>query len=153
PRHYQYAHITPFFFDVFEWAIASGDSFDAIVNIETDLLFIRRGYDAFVQHWLEHADYLAPNLIERRPLNSYWRPLRSLRPESEQWFDFFGFCHFHCAFSAAQVFSRRYVQTLVEHNKYSNLRRLVQENRSYTLQEVLFPTLTDFFGLRLRGYP
>lgn len=153
PRCYGYARITPFFLDVFEWAVASGDPFDAIVNLETDLLFIRRGYQAFVARALNQADFLAPNLVRRRRLNSYWRPLRSLRPEFERWFDFFGFRYFHGTFSPAQVFSRRYVHSLVKHRKYPELRRLAEENRSYTLQEVLFPTLTEFLGLRLEGYP
>ena len=51
------------------------------------------------------------------------------------------------------MFSRRYVESLIQHPRYSELRRLVAENRSFSLQEVLFPTLTDFLGLRLLGYP
>lgn len=153
PARYGYARITPFFLDVFEWAISSGDGFDAMVNLETDMLFIRRGYAAFVQNSLTRGDYLAPNLVERRPLNSRWRPMRSLRQEFQQWFDFFGFRYWHGTFSPAQVFSRRYVEALVEHPRYSDLRQLVAHNRSFTLQEVLFPTLTDFLGLRLHGYP
>jgi hypothetical protein len=153
PRRYGYARIAPFFLDVFEWAIRSGDGFEAIVNLETDMLFIRPGYEAFVDASLARADYLAPNLVERRSLKTRWRPMRSLRPEFERWFEFFGFRYWHGTFSPAQVFSRRYVKTLVGHDKYAELRSLVEENRSFTLQEVLFPTLTDFLGLRLAGYP
>lgn len=153
PRQCDYARITPFFLDVFEWATRSGDRFDAIVNLETDLLFIRRGYEAFVERHLEQADYLAPNLVTRRSLKTRWRPMRSLRPEFKSWFEFFGFEYWHGTFSPAQVFSRRYVAALVQHPKYTQLRQLVEQTRSFTLQEVLFPTLTDFLGLRLAGYP
>jgi hypothetical protein len=153
PRTHEYARITPFFLELFEWAVRTGDAFDAIVNLETDLLFIRPGYEAFVEDALERADYVAPNLIRHRPLQSYWRPLRSLRPEFERWFDLLGFRHFHGSFSPAQIFSRRYVQTLVGHRGYRDLCYLVGQNRSFSLQEVLFPTLTDFLGLRLEGYP
>src|SRR5205814_7172766 len=41
PRIQEYARITPFFLEVFEWAVRSGDAFDAIVNLETDMLFVR----------------------------------------------------------------------------------------------------------------
>jgi hypothetical protein len=152
-HEFGYAKITPFFFEVFEWAIASGDPFDALVNLETDMLFIRSGYEGFVENQLTEADYLAPNLVERRSLKTRWRPMRSLRPEFEDWFQFFGFCYWHGSFSPAQVFSRRYVESLVQHRGYAELRKLVQQNRSFTLQEVVFPTLTDFLGLRLGGYP
>src|SRR5437868_1896780 len=128
PRRYGYARITPFFFDVFEWAVRSGDGFGAIVNLETDLLFIRPGYQDFVKKWLACADYLAPNLVERRSLKTRWRPMRSLRPEFKRWFEFFGFQYWHGTFSPAQVFSRRYVKTLVEHDRYAELRRLAEEN-------------------------
>ena len=153
PHQFGYARITPFFFEIFEWAIRSGDRFDAIVNLETDMLFVRSGYEAFVENLLAGADYLAPNLVEHRSLETRWRPMRSLRPEFERWFDFFGFRYWHGTFSPAQVFSRRYVESLIQHRKYAELRKLVEENRSFTLQEVIFPTLTDFLGLRLRGYP
>lgn len=153
PRRQLYAQITPFFLDLFEWAVESGDRFDAIVNLETDLLFIRRGFEAFVDRCLAGADYVVPNLIRQRRLDAYWRPLRSLRPEFERWFELFGFRYFHAGFSPAQLFSRRYVHELVGHPRYGSLRRLVAENRSFSLQEVLFPTLTDLLGLRLTGYP
>lgn len=153
PRVLEYARIAPFFLDLFEWLIRSGDPCDALVNLETDMLFVRPGYEAFVERQLQRADYLAPNLTERRSLTTRWRPMRSLRPEFPRWFEFLGRRYWHGTFSPAQVFSRRYLEALIAHPKYAALRRLVAENRSYTLQEVLFPTLTDFLGLRLLGYP
>lgn len=153
PRVFLYARIAGFFLHLFEHLIASGDTFDAVVNLETDMAFIRPGYRNFIARALQQGDYLAPNLVRERRLDAYWRPLRSLRPEFETWFDFFGFRHWHGSFSPAQVFSRRYVETLVAHPRYDELRQLVQANRSFTLQEVLYPTLCDFLGLRLEGYP
>lgn len=153
PRRYRYAGIAGFFLDVFEWLAETGDPFDAVVNLETDLLFIRPGFEAFVDAQLASADYLAPNLVRRRRLDTDWRPMRSLRPEFEDWFQLFGFRHLHGTFSPAQVFSRRYVETLLADPRYPELRRLVAANRSYTLQEVLYPTLTEALGLRLAGYP
>lgn len=153
PLQFEYARICGFFLHVFEYLVESGDDFDAVVNLETDLLFIRRGFRDFLQHQLSNADYLGPNLVERRRLDAYWRPMRSLRPEFERWFAFLGFTHLHGTFSPAQVFSRRYVHNLVSHSEYGRLETLVAANRSFTLQEVLFPTLCDFLELRLKGYP
>ncbi len=153
PRRYGYARIAGFFLDVFERLANTQDEFDAVVNLETDLLFIRRGFERFVENKLQRADYLAPNLVRKRRLDAYWRPMRSLRPEFETWFEFLGFRYLHGTFSPAQVFSRSYVHTLVEHPAYAELRRLVAANQSFTLQEVLYPTLCDFLGLRLGGYP
>ena len=89
-RGFSYARIAPFFLEVFEWLKRSDDPFDAVVNLETDMLFIRPGYEAFVERQLKLADYLAPNLVEHRPLKTRWRPMRSLRPEFQDWFEFLG---------------------------------------------------------------
>ena len=95
----------------------------------------------------------SPNLVRKRSLSTRWRPMRSLRAEFEDWFKLFGFRYWHGTFSPGQVFSRRYVHELVRHPAYEEICRLVRANRSFTLQEVLFPTLVDFLGLRLGGYP
>jgi hypothetical protein len=152
-RRYDYARVAPMFFDTFEWAVGSGRLFDAIVNLETDLLFIRPGYEDFVGAAMARADYLAPNLVRHRRLSAYWRPMRSLRPEFDHWFEVLGFRYLHGAFSPAQVFSRRYVTALVRHPSYHDLRRLAETTMAFSLQEIIFPTLTDFLGLRLAGYP
>jgi hypothetical protein len=152
-RRLDYARITPFFLDIFEWLATTADPWDAVVNLETDMLFVRPGFEAFLQRRMSGCDYLAPNLVRRRPLSTRWRPMRSLRPEFERWFRFLGFRYWHGTFSPGQVFSRRYIETLLRHPEYAELKRLVAANESFTLQEVIFPTLTDFLGLRLASYP
>ena len=152
-RQQLYAKITSFFFDVFEWLVKNDVTYDYVINLETDMLFIRHGYEEWVASEMSGYDYMAPNLVKFVSPRSKWRPYKSLRPELSNWYDFFGFKYVHGAFSPAQIFSQRYVESMVKHKQYPELRRLIAENKSYTLQEILFPTLPDTFALAMKSYP
>jgi hypothetical protein len=152
-RRLIYAKVTPFFLDLFEWSVSEGRSFDYLINLETDMLFIRKGFAGFLAEVMEESDYMAPWFRRHTAKRSRWRPIRSLRPELRDWYRLVGFEHTHRGFSPGQVFSRPYIEKLVSHPAYPEIRRLVGQNRSYSLQEVLFPTLVDFLGMRGRSYP
>lgn len=153
PRRLEYSQVTPFFLDVCEWLSAEGRDYDYWVNLETDMLFVRSGYVHFLRETMSGYDYMAPLFARHNPRTSRWRPIRTLRPELPRWYAVLGFEHTHRGFSPGQVFARRYVDELVGHERYPEIRRLVAENRSNSLQEVLFPTLVDFLGQRGRSYP
>lgn len=153
PRRLHYAKVTAFFFDMFEWLAGDNVAFDYAVNLETDMLFIRKGYERFISKHMAGHDYMAPRFARFTSKKSRWRPIRSLRPELPQWYKAFGFDHTHEGFSPAQVFSRRYVERLLGHPQYPEIRRLHGENKSFTLQEVLFPTLTDLLKVKGQSYP
>ncbi len=153
PRHLEYAKITLFFLDVFEWLLNQSHRFEVFINAETDMLFVRRGYERFVSAEMRRCDYMAPLFSRRTSPKSRWRPYRSLRPELPDWFKIWGFEYTNRAFSPAQVFSRTYISRLLNHDKYSRIRQLARENQSFTLQEVLFPTLVDFLKLTGKCYP
>lgn len=154
-RPLHYAKVTPFFFDVFEWA--AGRDYDYLVNLESDLAFVKPGFEAFLGRVMPGVDHLAPRFARRTPKTSKWRPYRSLKPELPELFGILGLDHTNECFSPAQVFSKRYVETLVGSPVYQRLRRFVDDNqqpdRSFTLQEVLLPTLPDALGLTVRDYP
>lgn len=153
PKRFYYAKIVTWFIEVFEWVSKENLQYDYLINMETDLLFIRKGYEAFVEKMMQGHDYMAPNLQRNIAKTSKWRPYRSLKPELKNWFKFWEFDGAHGAFSPAQVFSRRYIEQLLNHPKYPKLQELLKENKSFTLQEVLFPTLPDMLGLKARSYP
>ncbi len=152
-RRLYYAHIVPFFFDLFEWLDDSEISYDYVINLDSDVLFIRRGFEEFIIRSMKGFDYMAPDLRLNAHTRPKWRPMRSLKPEMQKWYEFLGFDHLHGAFNPGQTFSRKYIQKLFNHPKYKELLTLVNENQSYTLHEVLFPTLVDFLELKGKSYP
>ena len=147
--------ITPAFFDVFEWA---GDrDYDCVVNVETDLAFIKPGFLDFVDARLRDVDYLATGLRYRVPRISMWPPYRSLGEGRAELAEILGIDHFNRAFGSVQVFGRGYVRALLSSDRYPAVRAFVERNhrpeRSSSLHELLLPTLADSLGVRSGSFP
>ena len=153
PQRLYYAKVTPFFFDVFKWLANEHIEFDYVMNLETDMLFIRKGFESFLSKVMKDFDYMAPLFTRFTSKKSKWRPIRSLRPELLNWYKVLGFNFTHRGFSPGQVFSKYYVEKLLNHPCYPEIQRLLKENQSFTLQEVLFPTLVDFLKVNGCSYP
>jgi hypothetical protein len=150
-----YAKVTPFFLDLLEWAAAA--PYRAVVNLETDMAFVRPGFEEFVSRSLATADHLACDAHRDTPRTSRWRPYHSLRAELPALKSILGVDSTHRCFSPGQAFSRRYARALVGSPIYGRLREFVAANQrpegSFSLQEVLLPTLTEVLSLRIAAYP
>jgi hypothetical protein len=154
-RPLEYAKVSPFFLDMLEWA--AGSEYRYVANFETDMAFVRPGFARFISAQTRSVDHLAPGFARNTPATSRWRPYRSLAPELPQLLTLLGVDSTDRCFSPGQVFSRHYAQTLVASPIYDRLRSFVATNqragRSFSLQEVLLPTLTRALGLRIGAYP
>jgi hypothetical protein len=153
-RVHHYAKVAAMFFDLFEWW--ADQDHDYLINLETDLAVVNPGVEV-VANLMRDADYMAARLVTQVAATSRWRPYCSLRGELSELRDILGLDTVQGAFSPAQVFSRRYVGRILDSPFYPRLRDFVARNqapdRSFTLQEVLLPTLAQVCGLRSRPYP
>jgi hypothetical protein len=154
-RPLRYAKVTPFFLDMFEWA--AGQSYEYVVNAETDMAFVQSGYEQFVVAAMKNADYLASGYAHATPKTSRWRPYRSLRPDLPELLGILGLASTNRCFSPGQVFSALYINRLVSSPWYGELRDFVSRNqhhdKSFSLQEVLLPTVAEALGLTAHDYP
>jgi hypothetical protein len=154
-RPLKYMKITPAFFDIFEWA--AREECDRIVNVETDLAFINPGFLEFLQRQMRDVDYLAPELRCRIPQVSLWPAYRTLAGERQELAEILGMSYLNRCFSPAQVFGRGYISAVLSSDIYPRIRAFVERNqqpqRSWTLQELLLPSLADSIGVTLRSYP
>jgi len=153
-RPLTYAHVMPFFLDTFEWLHTNSIQYDYLVNLETDMLFVKAGYETWTDAAMRHTDYMTANYTTEVNTHSITRCVYTLRPYLAQWYDLLGFEHVHIGFSPGMVFSRRYVDRLVGHGQYGRIKAMVEDSRdAMSLQEVLLPTLAEYLGLWARGYP
>jgi hypothetical protein len=154
-RPLKYMKITPAFFDIFEWA--REQDYDRIVNVETDLAFIKPGFLEFIERQMSDIDYLAPGLRRRIPRISLWPAHRTLAGERQELAAILGMDYVNRCFSPAQVFGRRYISAVLSSENYPELRSFLERNqhpqRSWTLQELLLPSLADSVGVASRSYP
>ncbi|MEV6927404.1 hypothetical protein AB0M46_23265 [Dactylosporangium sp. NPDC051485] len=154
-RRLLYAKVTPFFLDLFEWA--GLEEYDYVVNAETDMAWIKPGFEDFIAEAMRGYDYMGPGFLRGTARTSKWRPYRSLRPELPELHALLGVAGTNRCFSPAQVFSAKYINALLSSPFYDDLKRFVIRNqapdKSFTLQEVLLPTLVDALSLTGRDYP
>lgn len=154
-RPLKYRKITPAFFDIFEWSL--GEEYDRVVNVETDLAFIKPGFLEFLDSYMKGADYLIPGLRPHIPSASLWPVHRSLLGERDELVSLLGTGHMNRGFSPVQVFGRGYVSAVVSGDNYPRLRAFVERNqqphRSLALQELILPSLADSAGVTARSYP
>lgn len=150
-----YAKVTPFFLDIFEWA--AGKNYEYLVNVESDMAFINPGFQDFLVSEMADCDYLAPGFKRHTPRTSKWRPYYSLRGELAELHRIIGLDYTNGGFSPGQVFKASYFGALLASPYYHDLHAFVERNqapgKSFTLQEVLFPTLADALRLNARDYP
>lgn len=154
-RPLRYAKVTPFFLDLLEW-VADSD-YRCVVNVETDMAFVRDGFAQFVAQRIQTGDHIAAHYRRHIPTTSRWRPYRSLKHELPELTAILGVDSTHACFSPGQTFSRRYARAVVGAAFYPRLRSFVAANQaphaSFSLQEVLLPTLVDVVGMRTVPYP
>jgi len=150
-----YAKVTPFFLDMFEWA--AGGCYDYVLNAETDMAWLKPGFEEFVVESMRDHDYMAPGFERSTARTSRWRPYHSLRAELPELMSLLRVTATNRCFSPGQVFSARYIDRVVSSPIYPQLRDFVMRNqepeKSFTLQEVLLPTLVDSLSLVPRDYP
>ena len=119
--------------------------------------FDQPGFEDFLADAMRGYDYMGPSFSRGTPRDSKWRPYRSLRPELPELQALLGVASTNRSFSPAQVFSAKYINSLVSSPFYADLKQFVMRNqapgKSFTLQEVLLPTLVDALSLSGRGYP
>ncbi|MEH0542274.1 hypothetical protein QA802_04015 [Streptomyces sp. B21-105] len=154
-RPLKYMKITPCFFDIFEWSISQ--NYDQVINLETDMVFIRPGFLEFIAQQMKEVDYVAPGLRRNIPPVSLWPAYRTLSSERAELSAILGTDHLNRCFSPSQIFGRGYVSALLSSGNYARIRSFVERNqqpgRSWTLQELILPSLADSVGATSRPYP
>jgi len=153
-RPLEYAKVTPFFLDLLEWQAEHGHR--CVVNLETDMAFIAPGFEAFLRRALAGSDHLAADVRPEIAPTSRWRPYRSLRPELAELTEILDVETVGGCFSPGQAFTIRFATAYRESPFAPRLRDFVERNQrpdaSFSLQEVLLPTLAAALGLRTASY-
>ena len=63
---------TVYFLETMEWLEELGINYKYFINIDSDALFIRKGYEKFIQNAMKDTDYMAVKLRIPRERLVYW---------------------------------------------------------------------------------
>lgn len=140
-----------YYLNVMEWIEDIGYEYDYFINIDSDALFAKKGFEELINFEMKDADYMAAHF---NVPSDNWDPGRSMKRVWNLWQPIFKLDHFYKCFGA-QVFSRNFVKQILSFNKLADMKRNIKqtENDVFALEEILFPTLAISFGIKTKPYP
>ncbi|WP_284036274.1 galactosyltransferase-related protein [Neobacillus sp. 114] len=141
---------TIYFLETMEWLEKQGIQYDYFINIDSDALFIRKGYEEFVQKEMKDTDYMA---VKLRIPKSGWYIGKELKKDINRWKKLFNVNPFYGVFNVGQVISRPLVQALLKQERLEKLKNALIKTISFGTDEVLFVNMAKELGFRLKKYP
>lgn len=154
-RPLSWGNITPYYFDVMRWLEEIKTEYDFIVNLDHDILFIKPGFEQFLEEVLQSHDCMGPHLqTHYSPSdNREWFPGITMWREWDQWKDFFQTNYFYSYFNPGQVYRHSTVKQMLSGINIKKLEELWSTTKVRALEEMFFITLAISKGAKYREYP
>jgi hypothetical protein len=141
---------TIYFLETMEWLEELGIKYKYFINIDSDALFIKKGYEEFIQSEMKDTDYMA---VKLRIPKENWYIGNELKKDIDRWKKLFNVKPFYGVFNVGQVISRPLVNSLLESKIKKRLKKALVETISFGTDEILFVNMAKELGFRLKKYP
>jgi hypothetical protein len=141
---------TIYFLETMEWLEEMGIDYEYYINLDSDVLFFRKGYEEFIQSEMKDTDYMAVNLRTPEP---NWFVGRELRKDIHSWGKLFNVNNFLGIFNVGQIISRPLVKELLEPERNKLIKKILAETPTWGSDEILFVNMAKDLGFRLKSYP
>jgi glycosyltransferase involved in cell wall biosynthesis len=145
----------PFLFDVMVWLEEIDLHYDYLVCLDSDVMFVREGYETLLEYALNGYDCMGINMGVQfsREQVPHWYPGQTMWAEWQNWQPFFGTDFFAGCLNCMQVYRKRIVHDMIQKVDREALERLFSSTKVFALEEILSPTLAVRAGARYRAYP
>ena len=143
-------YTTIYFLETMEWIEELGIDYDYFINIDSDALFIKDGYEEMVAEQMKDSDYMAVRL---RIPEENWYIGNQLKKDIERWRELFCIDPFYGVFNVGQVMKRPLVKALLESKRKEKLKKALLETTSFGSDEIFFVNMAHELGFRLKNYP
>ncbi|MBM7656473.1 galactosyltransferase-related protein [Neobacillus cucumis] len=138
------------FLEVMEWLEELGIEYEYFINIDSDALFIKKGYEEFIQSEMQDTDYMAVYL---RVPEKDWYIGKELKKDVNRWKAIFNVDPFYGVFNVGQVISRPIVKALLDPVRKQTLKNALIETPSFGTDEIFFVNMAIELGFRIKKYP
>lgn len=145
-----WGNLVSFFLHVMEWLEGMNYEYDYLINLDSDALFAKKGYEEFIHSEMQDFDYMAAYLREPDP---NWYPRQTMHSQWYRWDPIFNIPHIKACFNNGQVFSKKFVRNLLNFGKLDQIKSSLLENRVFALEEMVFASLAETVGMRSKSYP
>ncbi len=145
-----YGNLSQYFIETMEWLEDIECEYDYLINIDSDALFFRTGFEEFIEEQMQDADYMAVRL---RVPDKDWTCGKSFKKDKSRWSPFFSTNTFLGVFNVGQVFSKVVVEALINYEKKAELRTALRETTVFGIEEIVFVNLINELGYTMKAYP
>jgi hypothetical protein len=154
-RPLQKGKLGRFFMDTMSWLEEIGEEYDFLVNLDSDVMFIRPGYEENMMKWMQGYDCMGINMgIQKSPEEvPHWYPGQTMWKEWRQWQPFFKTDYFCGSLNSMQVYRRDIISRIMKGLDIYWLEKLLAETKVFALEEMLYATLAVRSGGKYRSYP
>jgi hypothetical protein len=141
---------TIYFIETMEWLEEMGLNYEYFINIDSDALFFRHGYEEFVQREMQDTDYMAVSL--RIPEDDWYIGIE-MRKDLERWNQLFNTDPLYGIFNVGQVISKPLIKALLEPDRKEKIKKALIETISFGTDETVFVNMAKELKFRVKCYP
>ncbi|WP_110932899.1 hypothetical protein [Paenibacillus bouchesdurhonensis] len=148
-RKLKYGITAIYMLEVMKWLEDINNKYDYLINLDSDVLFTKEGYETYIIKEMENKDYLGVGtkipdddfycLLQLRHEKHMWKPLLGEEPYLE-------------SFNVGQVFSRRLVRRFLSNDKYRLFNQNLLDTRAFGVDELVFVTMADRLAIQVHSY-
>ncbi|MFJ8255998.1 galactosyltransferase-related protein [Peribacillus asahii] len=149
-RKLKYGYTAIYFLETMEWLEELGINYEYFINIDSDALFIKKGYEEFIQTEMKDSDYMG---VKLRIPSEDWFIGKELKKDINRWRKLFNVKPLYGVFNVGQVISRSLVKALLEPERKEKLRKALLETTSWGVDEIVFVNMAKELGFRQKNYP
>jgi hypothetical protein len=147
----EWGDLTSYFINIMEWIDEIDLEYDYLINLDSDCLFAKKGFEEFIEFEMNNFDYMAAHFTIP---DDDWAPGQTMKKNWHLWQPFFQLDYFYKCFGA-QVISKNYIKALSVNNKLIEAKQILSRNKNevLALEEILFSTLATTLGMKNKEYP
>ncbi|BBI34036.1 hypothetical protein [Cohnella abietis] len=139
-------------YDVIRWLKEINTDYDYLVYIDSDVLFLKRGLEAYLDEMMLGFDTMGVNMhVEYGP--GEWIPGQMMWQEWPQWQELFQTTYLAGMFANGQVYRRELINRMYDGIDTMRLEALFQTTEVIAIEEILHATLAVRSGGRFRSFP
>jgi hypothetical protein len=149
----RYEGLAEFHLDIIRWLQEERRRFDFLITLDSDMLLIKPGIEAYLEQTMRASNYMAVEFNEIPP-DTNWKPGRRFHLKWKSiWQPIFGTHYPFGCFNPGQVFGRTFVERIMQFPRLAELRTRVERSHFPFLEEMIFPTLAVALDCAPRRMP
>ncbi|MNO29655.1 hypothetical protein D3C76_195750 [compost metagenome] len=148
-RKLYYGVTAIYMIEVMEWLEDINYSYDVLINLDSDALFAREGYEQYILNEMKDKEYMG---VDTKIPDDDFYCLVQLRQEINRWIPVLGNEPYRESFNVGQVYSRKLVLRLLHDDQYELLKSNLRDTKAFGVDELVFATIVDRLGYKLHPY-